>query len=165
MAPWAAVVTGLVSWFLGIRLHRWSEAVARQEAFAWIYEQFPDQTWLIQDVATVVAILAFVPIVAGLWLTIAGAADVLGTVERTGVVIRARRPVEVSPLPRRVRRRLDRDRYRIYLAVDDGTSDDVVACRATERTAVPQGARATVTWSLVLGRVRRSVPVGHRLSD
>jgi hypothetical protein len=69
----------------------------------------------------------------------------------------------VSTLPRWLRRRLDRDRYRVFLAVDDGTSDTIVAWRATERTAVPQGARATVKASMVLGRVRSANPVGHRL--
>jgi hypothetical protein len=165
MAPGAAIAVGLVSWFVGIRLRRWSDDVAREQAFPWIYEQFPAQTWLIQDIATVVTILSFLPIVAGLWLAIAGAADVFGTVERTGVVVRARRPVEVSPLPHRLRRQIDREHYRIFLAVDDGTSDDVVACRATERTAVPQGARATVKSSIVLGRVRSALPVGHRIVE
>jgi hypothetical protein len=165
MAPAAAIAAGLALWFVGIRLRRWSDDVAREQAFPWIYEQFAGQAWLIQEIATVVTIFSFLPIVAGLWLAIAGAADVFGTVERTGVVVRARRPVEVSPLPRRVRRQIDRDHYRVFLAVDDGTSDDVVACRATERTAVPQGARATVRSSLVLGRVRHAAPVGHRLNE
>jgi hypothetical protein len=66
-------------------------------------------------------------------------------------------------LPRRIRRWLDRDRYRVYLAVDDGSTDTIMAWRASERTAVPQGARATVKASAVLGRVRSATPVGHRL--
>ena len=163
LAPVTAMGVGLVVLLLGLRLRSWSDQVARGEAFDWIYEQVPEQDWLIVDVATAVTILAVAPIVIGIWLMIAGALDVFLTSERTGVVLRARRPVEVSPLPRRVRRLLDRDRYRVFMAVDDGHSDSVTAWRATERTAVPQGARATVRASLVLGRVRRSTPVGHRL--
>jgi hypothetical protein len=165
LAPYTAIGLGVVLVVLGARLRSWSEEVARGEGFDWIYEQVPEQDWLVADVATIVSILAVAPIVIGVWLAIAGAIDLFATVERTGIVIRARRPVEVSPLPRRVRRQLDRDRYRVYLAVDDGSSDDVVAWRANERTAVPQGARATVRASRVLGRVRSATPVGHRLVD
>lgn len=163
LAPVTAMGTGVVVMLLGIRLRNWSDEVARGETFDWIYEQLPEQDWLIADVATAVTIVSYVPIVIGIWLAIAGALDVFLTSERTGVVLRARRPVEVSPLPRRVRRLLDRDRYRVFMAVDDGHGDTVTAWRATERTAVPQGARATVKASLVLGRVRQSAPVGHRL--
>jgi hypothetical protein len=163
LAPVTAMGIGVVVMLLGIRLRNWSDEVARGETFDWIYEQLPEQDWLIADVATAVTILSVVPIVIGIWLAIAGALDVFLTSERTGVVLRARRPVEVSPLPRRVRRLLDRDRYRVFMAVDDGHGDTVMAWRATERTAVPQGARATVKASLVLGRVRQSAPVGHRL--
>lgn len=165
LAPSVAIGVGVVLFLLGVRLRRWSEEVARGDGFAWIYEQVPEQDWLVADVATVVTIVAVAPIVIGVWLVIAGVTDLFMTVERTGVVIRARRPVEVSSLPRRVRRQLDRDRYRVYLAVDDGSADDVVAWRANERTAVPQGARATVKASKVLGHVRSATPVGHRLVE
>ena len=88
----------------------------------------------------------------------------LGTnavIERTGAVIRTRRPAEVSPLPRRLQRVLERDRYRVYLAVDDGSSDTIVAWKTGERHAIPQGARATVVASPLLGHIRRTSPVGH----
>ncbi|HSL74334.1 MAG TPA: hypothetical protein VK853_07700 [Ilumatobacteraceae bacterium] len=160
-----AMIGGLVSFALGMRLHSWAEDVARGEAFPWIYEQIPEQDWLVADVATGIAIVALLPVAAGLWLMVAGAIDVFASSQRTGVVVRARRPVEVSPLPRRVRRLLDRDRYRVFVAVDDGTTDTVTAWQATERTAVPQGVRATVKASAVLGRVRSATPVGHRLVD
>jgi len=163
MEPFVALGVGLVLAFVGSRIRRWSDDVARGEAFDWVYEQFPEQDWLIADVATGLTVLAFVPIVVGLWMAFAGAADGFSRVERTGIVIRARRPVEVSPLPRALRRRLDRDRYRIYLAVDDGSSDTIVAWQARERTAVPQGATAEVTASMLLGHVRRAIPIGHRL--
>jgi hypothetical protein len=64
-----------------------------------------------------------------------------------------------------IQRLLDRDRYRVYLAVDDGSSDTVVAWKTGERHAVPQGARATVVASLALGHVRRTSPVGHVLVE
>ncbi len=165
MQPFAALAIGVVMWFVAVRVRRWTSDVARGEAFDWIYERLPEQDWLIADVATALTFLCTVPIVLGLWLALCGAADAFTTVERTGRVIRARRPVEVSPLPRRVRRLLDRDRYSAYVAVDDGTSGTVVAWRTNERQAVPQGARATVRASYVLGHVRRAVPVGHRLVE
>ena len=163
VAPYVVIAIGIVMFVAGLRLRGWSADVARGEAFDWIYEQLPEQDWLITDVATAITILAFVPILIGLWLVIAGIVDLTSTVERTGIVVRARRPVEVSGLPRRIRRLLDRDRYRVYLAIDDGTTDTIAAWRANERTAVPQGARATVKASRVLGRVRSATPVGHRL--
>jgi hypothetical protein len=163
VAPYVAIAAGVIMFIVGWRIRSWTDSVARGDGFPWIYERFSEQDWLIADVATGLTFVAWVPIGLGLWLTIAGLLDVFGTVERTGVVVRARRPVEVSSLPRWVRRRLDRDRYRVFLAVDDGSSDTIVAWRATERTAVPQGARATVKASMVLGRVRSAIPVGHRL--
>lgn len=165
MNPWTALGGGLVAWFVGTRLRRWSTDVAKGETFPWIYERLPEQDWLIADVATAITFLAYIPIIAGLWLALAGAADGLASVERTGFVIRNRRPAEVSPLPRRVRRWLERDRYSAYIAVDDGTSDTVTAWKTNERHTVPQGARATVKSSRLLGHVRRAVPVGHRLVE
>jgi hypothetical protein len=106
-----------------------------------------------------------VPVLIGLWMALAGAADAFGTVERTGFVVRNRRPAEISPLPRRLRRLLERDRYRAYVAIDDGTTDTVVAWKTSERNAVPQGARATVRATWALGHVRRAAPVGHRLVE
>ena len=163
LAPYVVIAIGIVMFVAGSRLRAWSDDVARGEAFDWIYEQLPEQHWLITDVATAITILAFVPILIGVWLVLAGIVDLMSTVERTGIVVRARRPVEVSGLPRRLRRLLDRDRYRVYVAIDDGTADTIAAWRANERTAVPQGARATVRASRVLGRVRSATPVGHRL--
>jgi hypothetical protein len=165
MAPFAAIGVGLVTCFLGLRLRSWSSDVARGDAFDWIYEQFSQQDWLIADVATFVTFLSFVPILLGLWMALAGAFDGFNSVERTGAVLRTRRPAEVSPLPRRLQRVLERDKYRVYLAVDDGTSDTIVAWKTGERHAVPQGARATVVASPVLGHVRRASPVGHVLVE
>jgi hypothetical protein len=98
-------------------------------------------------------------------VAISGAADVFSTIERTGVVLRARRPAEVAPLPRFIRKRIERDRYSLFVAVDDGTQGTVYAWRADERNAIPQGANATVRASPVLGYVRRATPVGHILGD
>ena len=165
MAPFVAIGYGLVTCFIGLRLRTWASAVARGDGFDWAYEQFPAQDWLIADIATGVTFLAFAPILIGLWMALAGAFDGFSSVERTGAVIRTRRPSEVSPLPTRLQRALERDRYRVYLAVDDGSSDTVVAWKTGERHAVPQGARATVVASRALGHIRRTSPVGHVLVE
>jgi hypothetical protein len=165
MAPFVSIGVGLVACFAGLRVRSWASDVARGEAFDWIYEQFPSQDWLIADVATAMTFLAYVPIVLGLWLALAGAFDGFNTVDRTGAVLRTRRPAEVSPLPRRLQRMLERDRYRVYLAVDDGSADTITAWKTGERHAIPQGARATVVASPVLGYVRRTSPVGHVLVE
>jgi hypothetical protein len=164
MTPFVAIGVGLVSSLLGVRLRAWSSDVARGNAFSWIYKQFSSYDWLIADIATALTFLSFVPILVGLWVALAGAYDGFNSVERTGAVVRTRRPAEVSPLPRRLQRALAGDRYRLYLAVDDGSSDTIVAWKTGERHAVPQGARATVVASPVLGHVRRASPVGHVLT-
>lgn len=161
MNPLLAFLLGAVLVFAGIRGKDWFSDVAREEAWDSLYERFPDQDWLISDVATGFAVVCFAPIVIGGWLVVAGLFDLFTSVERTGVVVRARRPAEVSPAPRFVRRLLERDRYTVYVAVDDGSHGRIMAWRSTERTAVPQGARAIVRASPVLGHVRRSTPVGH----
>lgn len=163
--PIAAIVAGIISVVVGVRGRRWFADVARMEAWDSIYERFPDQAWLISDIATGIAAVCFIPILVGLWVAFAGAADVFTTTERTGVVLRTRRPAEVVPLPRFLRRMLERDRFTIYMAVDDGADGTVVAWRSSERHAVPQGASAVVKATPVLGYVRKATPVGHRLPE
>ncbi len=163
--PAVALSGGLLLTYAGLRGKRWFADVARGDALDSLYERFPEQDWLIADIATGLAVLSFVPLLVGLWIAFAGAADMFNTVERTGVVLRARRPAEVTPLPRSLRRLLERDRYTVFVAVDDGSSDRVVAWRSNERNAVPQGARAMVRATPLLGYVRSSTPVGHLLPD
>ena len=62
-------------------------------------------------------------------------------------------------------KRVEGDRYSLYVAVDDGSSDTITAWRATERTATPQGVDAVVRATPILGYVRRSSPIGHVLPD
>ncbi|MEL6892264.1 MAG: hypothetical protein AAFP84_11755 [Actinomycetota bacterium] len=163
--PVIALIGGLVTLFVGIRLRGFFGDVARQEAWDSIFERFEEQDWLIRHIATGLTIVVVVAIAFGLWAAFAGAADMFNTIERTGVVLRARRPAEVSPLPRSLIRRIERDRYSLLVAIDDGTSDEVTAWRANERTAMPQGVDAIVRATPILGYVRRATPVGHRLPD
>ena len=165
MQPFTAIATGLILTFAGIWAGRFFADAARGNALESVYERFPEQTDLIADVATGLAALAWLPVLAGLLIALGGAIDGFANVHRTGIVLRARRPVEVSPLPTALRRRLERDRYSLFIAVDDGTSDTIQAWRCSERTAVPQGARATITATPFLGHVRSAAPVGHRLVD
>ncbi len=163
--PIFALVGGLVAVFVGLRGRRFFSDVAREEAWDSIFERFEEQSWLITHIATGITALMFVPILIGLWGAFAGAADMFNTVERTGVVLRARRPAEVSPLPRSIVKRVEGDRYSLYVAVDDGTSDTLTAWRATERTATPQGVDAVVRATPLLGYIRRASPIGHVLHD
>jgi hypothetical protein len=163
--PIAAMAIGVVAAFVGMRGRSFFTDVANMDAWDSLYERFPDQDWLIADLATGITALCFIPIIIGIWLTLAGAADVFTTTERIGVVLRTRRPAEVVPLPRTLRRMLERDRFTLYMAVDDGADGSIVAWRATERHAVPQGASAIVKATPVLGYVRKATPVGHQLPD
>jgi len=163
--PIYALVGGLVAAFVGLRLRRFFSDVARGDAWESLYDRFPEQDWLIIAVATTVTALMFIPIVLGVWGAIAGAADMFNTVERTGVVIRARRPAEVTPLPRSLVKRVEGDRYSLYVAVDDGSSDTITAWRASERTAMPQGVDAVVRATPILGYIRRASPIGHIIHE
>jgi hypothetical protein len=163
--PLFALIGGLIATFVGLRSRRFFSDVARQEAWESLYERFEQQDWLISGIATGLVFVAWIPILIGLWAAFAGAADMFNTVERTGVVIRARRPAEVTPLPRSLVKRVEGDRYSLYVAVDDGSSDTITAWRATERTATPQGVDAVVRATPILGYVRRSSPIGHVLVD
>ena len=80
--------------------------------------------------------------------------------ERTGLVVRARRPASVVPLRRLLRPFAERDRFAVFLAVDDGARLSINSWLANERTAAPQGAYARVRATPILGYVRSSEPVG-----
>lgn len=151
---------GLVVGAALITLQRFLLDVARGDRFLSVLEDFPDQIDLIQDIALIAAAIVIVPLLWMAWLVIAGAFDLFSTVDRQGVVVRARRPQRVVPFPRLLRPFARRDRFALFIAVDDGRSDRVSAWLSNERTAVPQGARARVKATPVLGYVRRSEPIG-----
>ncbi len=163
--PVAALIGGLAAVFVAVQLRRFFSDVARGEAWVSLYERFEEQDWLIVDIATALTALTIVPIVVGLWIAFAGAADAFNSVERTGVVIRTRRPAEVSPLPRSVMRRIEGDRYSIYVALDDGRSDVITAWRTTEKGAMPQDVDAVVKATPLLGHIRKATPIGHVLPE
>lgn len=163
--PVFALVGGLIAVFVGLRARRFFSDVARGDSWDSLYERFEEQDWLISHIATGLTFVAVIPILLGAWAAFAGAADMFNTVERTGVVIRARRPAEVTPLPRSWVKRFEGDRYSLYVALDDGTSDTITAWRASERTAMPQGVDAVVRATPILGYVRRASPIGHVLVD
>jgi hypothetical protein len=102
------------------------------------------------------------PLLWAAWLIVAGAFDLFATIERRGLVVRARRPQRVVPYPWLLGPLARRDRYSLFVAVDDGRSDRVSAWLANERTAVPQGARARVRATPLLGYVRSAEPIGTR---
>lgn len=163
--PVVALVGGLVSVFIAIRLRRFFSDVARGDAWNSLYDRFEEQDWLIEHVATGLTAITILPIVIGLWIAFAGAADAFNSIERTGVVIRTRRPAEVSPLPRAVMRRIEGDRYSIYVALDDGRSDVITAWRTSEKGAMPQDVDAVVKATPLLGHIRKATPIGHVLPE
>jgi hypothetical protein len=163
--PLLALGGGLIATFAGLRARSFFSDVARGDAWESLYERFDEQDWLISHIATGITFMAILPIVVGLWAAFAGALDMFNTVERTGVVIRARRPAEVTPLPRSIVKRIEGDRYSLYIALDDGSSDTITAWRSNERTAMPQGVDAVVRATPILGYVRRASPIGHVLPD
>lgn len=158
--PALMLVIGLLGSVLFFSLHRFLLGVARSEALEGLVDDFPDQSDIIERVALVLSAVALVPLAWTLWLAAAGAFDLFATIRRQGVVVRARRPQRVVPTVRVLSPLARRDRFSLFIAVDDGHSDRVSAWLANERTAVPQGARARVHATPVLGYVRKSEPIG-----
>lgn len=158
--PALMLAVGLAAGAALIALQRVLLDIARGDRFLSVLDDFPDQIDLIQDIALVLAAILVAPLLWMAWLVIAGAFDLFSTVERQGVVVRARRPQRVVPFPRLLRPFARRDRFALFIAVDDGRSDRLSAWLSNERTAVPQGARARVKATPVLGYVRKSEPIG-----
>ena len=134
--------------------------ISKGHTLAGFIDDFADQAAIIHDVAVGIAAALMVPLLWMMWLVIAGAFDLFATIERRGLVVRARRPQRVVPHRWLLGPLTRRDRYALFVAVDDGRSDRVGSWLANERTAVPQGARARVRATPILGYVRSSEPIG-----
>lgn len=154
LAVGSVVGTGIVL------LQRLLLDIAKGHTLAGFIDDFADQADIIGDVAVGLAAVLMVPLLLMAWYVVAGAFDVLSTIERRGLVVRTRRPQRVVPHPWLLKRVARRDRYALFVAVDDGRSDRVASWLANERTAVPQGARARVRATPLLGYVRSSEPIG-----
>ena len=160
--PMRVGIAGLVLFFVFRWLQGFFERVADGEALESWLERIPGQIDLIETIASVIAVLCWLPILWAVWAMIAGAVDSVATRERVGSVVRARRPTEVvHPLLATVVKPFaERDRFSTYLAVDDGRRPLVTAWLANERSAAPQGAQARVRATPLLGYVRSSEPIG-----
>lgn len=160
--PAKLAAVGLVLFFVA----RWVQGLLRRvgdgEALESLLERAPGQIDLIRDIADVLAVACWLPVLWAVWAVIAGAIDTLVTRERIGAVVRAPRPSAVLPplLLNVVKPFAERDRFSTYLAVDDGKRRAVWAWLANERSAAPQGAQARVRATPLLGYVRSSEPVG-----
>ena len=160
--PFKVAAAGLVVFF-GFRWVRgFLGRVSDGESLQSLLDRVPGQVDLIKDIAAILAFACWVPILWAAWAVIAGAVDSVATRERSGSVIRARRPTEVLPsvVARVFKPFAERDRFSTYLAVDDGRRRRVAAWLASERSAAPQGAQARVRATPLLGYVRSSEPVG-----
>lgn len=139
---------------------RFLRRVADGEALTGIVDNFPDQTDLVERIAGGLATVTWIPLVWAAWAIVAGLIDTFWSIERVGAVVRVRRPIEVIPARRLLRPFAERDRFAVYLAIDDGRKRSVSSWIANERSAAPQGAVARVRATPLLGYVRSSEPVG-----
>lgn len=158
--PALVLAVGAVGAVATFAAHRFLLEVSRGHTLAGLLDDFPDQVEWIERAALGVALVLLVPLAWMVWLAVAGSFDLFATVKRQGVVVRARRPARVAPLTRLARPLTRRDRYALFVALDDGHSERVQAWMANERTAVPQGARARIDATPLLGYIRRSEPIG-----
>lgn len=155
-------IAGLVVLLVARWLQGFLRDVGDGVALTSLLDRIPGQVDLVTTFADVLAVVCWAPVLWGAWAVLAGAVDSVATRERTGAVVRARRPVEVLPplLVGVVKPFAERDRFSTYLAVDDGRRTWVSAWLANERSAAPQGAQARVRATPLLGYVRSSEPVG-----
>jgi hypothetical protein len=158
--PAKVAVVGVVVLVAARWLRGFLQRVANGDGLTSLLDRVPGQIDLIERIASVLAVLCWIPIAWAVWSVVAGAVDLVATRERVGIVVRARRPADVAPLTSVVRPFADRERFATYLAVDDGRRRTVSAWLASERTAAPQGAQARVRATPLLGFVRTSEPVG-----
>jgi hypothetical protein len=158
--PLFVTIVGLIVLIGSIVARHLLGRVADGELLDWLFEQFPEQDDLIETIARVLSYAVLVPAAWSIWAIVAGVVDTVSVTERVGVVVRARRPAELSRHGRGLRLMSDRHRYTTFLAVDDGTRRSVTAWMADERTSAPQGAQARVRATPLLGHVRKSEPVG-----
>jgi hypothetical protein len=155
-------VVGVVVFFAVRWVQGWLERVGDGDALTSLMDRVPGQVDLVQTVADVLAAACWIPVLWAVWAVVAGAVDTIATRERTGAVVRARRPSEVLPpqLLSVAKPFAERDRFSTYIAVDDGRRRRVTAWLASERSAAPQGAQARVRATPLLGYVRSSEPIG-----
>lgn len=160
--PMRVGIAGLIVFLVARWVQGFFGRVSDGEALESLLDRVPGQIDLIENIAEVLSVLCWIPVLWGAWAIIAGAVDSIATRERIGAVVRARRPSEVVPplLVSVVRPFAERDRFSMYLAVDDGRRPFVTAWLANERSAAPQGAQARVRATPLLGYVRSSEPIG-----
>ncbi len=160
--PAFVLVLGLVVGTGIVLLQRLLLDISKGHTLAGLIDDFEDQADIIHDVAVGIAAALMAPLLWMAWLVVAGAFDLFATIERRGLVVRARRPQRVVPYRWLLGPLARRDRYALFVAVDDWLSDRVGSWLANERTAVPQGARTHIRATPVLGYVRSSEPIGTR---
>jgi len=158
--PIVILLVGVVMGTGIVLLQRLLRDISKGHTLAGVIGDFSDQADIVHDVAVGIAAALMVPLLWMAWLVFAGAFDLFATIERRGLVVRARRPQRVVRHRWLLRPLARRDRYSLFVAVDDGRSDRVASWLANERTAVPQGARARVRATPILGYVRSSEPIG-----
>jgi len=158
--PFVVLLVGVALGIGILLLQRALLDISKGHTLAGWIDEVADQRELIHDIAVGLAAALVVPLLGAAWLVVAGAFDLVATVERRGVVVRARRPQRVVPYPWLLGALARRDRYSLFVAIDDGRADRVGSWLATERTAVPQGANARMRATPLLGYVRSSEPIG-----
>ncbi len=158
--PLLVLGVGAITMIVSFLLRRFLQRVADGDALTSLIGNVADQAGLIEGFASVLAWLMIVPLLISLWAIVAGIIDSVATRERTGVIVRTRHPAAVVPLPRLLQPLAERDRYAVFLAIDDGRRKRISSWIANERTAAPQGAQARVRATPLLGYVRSSEPIG-----
>lgn len=158
--PLKVLVAGVAVFFGARWLRRFFMRVADGDALQSLIDRVPGQVDLIETFAEVLAVLCWLPIVWAVWAAIAGLVDSITTRERTGMVVRVRRPSDVVPFSQIIKPFAERDRFSSYIAVDDGRHRTITAWMANDRAAAPQGAQARIRATPILGYVRSSEPVG-----
>lgn len=158
--PTLVTLIGVITLMAALVAREMLNRVADGELLESLYERFPERDDLVENVAEILATLLFIPMAWSIWAIVAGVVDTVSVTERVGLIVRARRPVDITRVASGLRPLADRDRYALFLAVDDGTRRVITAWLADERTAAPQGAQARIRATPLLGYVRSSEPIG-----
>ncbi len=168
--PLKVAVIGVVVLLVARWLQSFLHGVADGEQLTSLLDRVPGQIDLIQSLATVLAVLCWLPLLWAAWSILAGAIDSVATRVRIGLVVRTRRPSDVVPYSNILNPFADRDRFSTYLAVDDGRRG-IGRGLAGDRTDLGSARRSGTGASDAAARLRpvvrtgRHGDAGRRLSE
>ena len=94
--PIVVTVIGVITLMAVLVGREMLDRIADGELLESLYECFPEHDDLVENIAEILATLMFIPIAWSIWAIVAGVVDTVSVTERVGLIVRARRPIDVT---------------------------------------------------------------------